>query len=231
MTAITRRSVALGAAAVALVLAAAAQVFACASLATLNLSAAAGPAGARVTATGAGYRTTGGLPVVLVWNATWGPELARTTPNAKGEISLTFTVPAGTPGYYVVIAVQRDAAGVDSYGTPSRASFEIVDGSPAPTTTLAAPPTTRRPTTTATIRRTTTVPPTSVVSTTTAAAPPPTVATAAGSTEASVAVQPLAARADQPDEAPSPGIVAIAGVLLAAVALGVSRAAYRGPSR
>lgn len=123
----------------AVVVVAASGAFACLDLATLNLSAISGTAGARITATGAGYSTTAPvLPVVLRWNGTEGPELARALPNAKGEISVQYTVPAGEPGYYVVVGVQRDAAGVDRYGTPSRASYQILGpGGPAE---VASPP-------------------------------------------------------------------------------------------
>ncbi len=107
--------------------------FACTNLATLNLSTASGGVGDTVTVTGSSFRVPSGttadqpvLPVVLNWNGADGPVLAETTPDAAGNISATFSVPEGQPGYYVLIASQKDAEGVDAYGTPARASFQIL---------------------------------------------------------------------------------------------------------
>ncbi len=104
--------------------------FACTNLATLNLSTASGGVGDTVTVTGSSFRTATGdnpvMPVVLNWNGADGPILAETTPDAAGNISATFSVPEGQPGYYVLVASQKDAEGVDAYGTPARASFQIL---------------------------------------------------------------------------------------------------------
>ena len=105
--------------------------FACTNLATLNLSTASGGVGDTVTVTGSSFRTPRAatdtvMPVVLNWNGADGPVLAETTPDAAGNISATFTVPEGQPGYYVLVASQKDAEGVDAYGTPARASFQIL---------------------------------------------------------------------------------------------------------
>jgi hypothetical protein len=35
-------------------------------------------------------------------------------------------VPEGQAGYYVIVASQKDAEGADAYGTPARASFQIL---------------------------------------------------------------------------------------------------------
>lgn len=121
--------VAIGGAGAALVIAGAA-AFACTNLATLNLSSAAGNAGDTVTVTGSSFRVARGdnptLPVVLHWNGVNGTELASVTPDSAGNISATFTVPEGQPGYYVLVATQQDADGVDQYGTPARASYQIL---------------------------------------------------------------------------------------------------------
>jgi hypothetical protein len=118
-----------GAAAAASVIAGAA-AFACTNLATLNLSSTAGKSGDSVTVTGSSFRvgtgTTATDPVVLRWNGVEGTELARVTPDRAGNISATFAVPDGQPGYYVIVATQKNAAGVDAYGTPARASFQIL---------------------------------------------------------------------------------------------------------
>ncbi|MDQ3354777.1 MAG: hypothetical protein M3507_09945 [Actinomycetota bacterium] len=107
--------------------------FACTNLATLNLSTASGGVGDTVTVTGSSFRVPRAsdasqtvMPVVLNWNGADGPVLAETTPDAAGNISATFSVPEGQPGYYVLVASQKDAEGVDAYGTPARASFQIL---------------------------------------------------------------------------------------------------------
>jgi hypothetical protein len=119
-----------GAAAAATVVAGAA-AFACTNLATLNLSSAAGKAGDTVTVTGSSFRVARSAaqtthPVVLHWNGVDGAVLAEVMPDRAGNISATFTVPEGQPGYYVIVATQRDQNGVDMYGTPARASYQIL---------------------------------------------------------------------------------------------------------
>jgi len=120
---------AFGAAAAATVIAGAA-AFACTNLATLNLSSNTGNPGDSVTVTGSSFRvgtgTTATNPVVLHWNGADGKELATVMPDRAGNISATFTVPEGQPGYYVIVATQRNAQGVDDYGTPARASYQIL---------------------------------------------------------------------------------------------------------
>jgi hypothetical protein len=115
-------------AAVSVVVGAAA--FACTNLATLNLSSTAGKAGDTVTVTGSSFAVGRGdaptVPVQLRWNGVDGKTLAEVTPDRAGNISATFTVPDGMPGYYVLVATQRDAKGVDAYGTPARASYQIL---------------------------------------------------------------------------------------------------------
>jgi hypothetical protein len=107
-----------------------AAAFACTNLATLNLSSTAGKAGDVVTVTGSSFAVGRGdaptLPVQLRWNGVDGMVLAETVPDRAGNISATFTVPEGQPGYYVLVATQRDARGVDTYGTPARASYQIL---------------------------------------------------------------------------------------------------------
>lgn len=109
--------------------------YACTNLATLNLSSSAGRAGEEVTITGSSFRvaTKGpSNPVQLHWNAVEGPVLAEVVPDSAGNISATITVPEGQPGYYVLVATQRTADGVDEYGTPARAAFQIVGPAGAP---------------------------------------------------------------------------------------------------
>ncbi len=119
---------AFGAAAAATVIASAA--YACTNLATLNLSSSTGKVGDTVTVTGSSFRVARGTeptnPVVLHWNGADGKELATAMPDKAGNISATFTVPEGQPGYYVIVATQRNAQGVDDYGTPARASYQIL---------------------------------------------------------------------------------------------------------
>jgi hypothetical protein len=194
-------------------LAAASGAFACTNLAVLNLSAAKGAAGARITASGMGFSTAAPVvPVVLRWNGADGAELARVAPDRQGEFTASFDVPQAVPGYYVVVAVQRDAGGVDRYGTPARASYQILGPSEAPTTRVLPPSTTSttrpRPSTT------TTSAPTNTSTTTTAAPVAP----------VSLPTRPVAARQDRPDDLPAPAVAA--GILLltgAAVGLRVVR--------
>jgi len=107
-----------------------AAAFACTNLATLNLSSTAGKAGDTVTVTGSSFAVGRGdaatIPVQLRWNGVDGTVLAETVPDRAGNISATFAVPEGAPGYYVLIATQKDARGVDTYGTPARASYQIL---------------------------------------------------------------------------------------------------------
>jgi hypothetical protein len=123
-------SVVFGAAAAATIVAGAA-AFACTNLATLNLSSSAGKAGDTVTVTGSSFRVNAkdvaaSDPVVLHWNGVDGATLAQVTPDKAGNVSATFSVPEGQPGYYVIVATQKDAKGVDAYGTPARASYQIL---------------------------------------------------------------------------------------------------------
>ncbi|MDQ4097724.1 MAG: hypothetical protein M3144_07645 [Actinomycetota bacterium] len=125
-----RLAVAFGAAATASVIAGAA-AFACTNLATLNLSSNAGKAGDTVTVTGSSFRVdrtdvAKSFPVILHWNGVDGATLAQVQPDKAGNISATFTVPDGQPGYYIIVATQRDARGNDVYGTPARASYQIL---------------------------------------------------------------------------------------------------------
>ncbi|MDQ3463973.1 MAG: hypothetical protein M3500_04560, partial [Actinomycetota bacterium] len=105
--------------------------YACTNLPTLNLSTASGNVGDNVTVTGSSFRipraaTDAVMPVSLSWNGAGGPVLATAVPDAAGNISATFTIPEGQAGYYVVLATQLDAKGVDAYGTPTRAAFQIL---------------------------------------------------------------------------------------------------------
>jgi len=130
MTFRKRMVVGLGGAAAVVVVAGAA-AFACTNLATLNLSSTAGKSGDTVTVTGSPFRVdrtdvTKSNPVVLHWNGVDGAVLAQTKPDKAGNISASFSVPDGQPGYYVLVATQRDAKGADSYGTPARASYQIL---------------------------------------------------------------------------------------------------------
>lgn len=103
--------------------------FACTNLATLNLSAAAGQAGDTITVTGSSFSvpSEGEIPaVVMTWNGVEGEELASVTPDSAGNVSATFAIPDGQPGYYVVVASQIDEEGEPMYGTPARASFQIL---------------------------------------------------------------------------------------------------------
>lgn len=110
-------------------LALAAVAYACTNLATLNLNTPTGAPGDSVTVTGSSFNVakTGVSDAVLLhWNGADGPVLAQTVPDKAGNISANIAIPEGQPGYYVIVATQRNAQGVDAYGTPARASFQIV---------------------------------------------------------------------------------------------------------
>jgi len=115
-----------------LVVAAAATVsgaaaFACTALATIDAQAAAAPSGTAVAVTGASFSTAAGAsPVVFHWNGVDGPEVARATPDAAGNVTANFTVPKADAGYYTLVATQQNAEGETVYGTPARQSFQVV---------------------------------------------------------------------------------------------------------
>ncbi|MGH9266670.1 MAG: hypothetical protein ACRD0D_00660 [Acidimicrobiales bacterium] len=118
----------------------AAVAFACTNLATLNLSSATGKVGDSIVLTGSSFsvnssNVANSTPVVVSWNGANGPVLATVTPDKGGNISAPFSIPEGAPGYYVIVATQKNASGVDAYGTPARASFQIL----GPNGALAAP--------------------------------------------------------------------------------------------
>ena len=107
----------------------AAAAFACTNLATLNLSQAWGKPGDALTVTGSSFalaKEGPTSPVALHWNGVDGPVLVEAAPDAAGNISAGVTVPDGQPGFYVLVATQRNAEGEDEYGTPARASFQIL---------------------------------------------------------------------------------------------------------
>jgi hypothetical protein len=109
--------------------------FACTNLATLNLSSAAGKAGDTVTVTGSSFAVISpkdaaagktSTPVVLHWNGADGPVLGQAVPDLAGNISTPIAIPQAAPGYYVIVAKQVDEKGIDKYGTPARAAFQIL---------------------------------------------------------------------------------------------------------
>ncbi|MGH9154426.1 MAG: hypothetical protein ACRD1K_00895 [Acidimicrobiales bacterium] len=104
-----------------------AAAFACTALATIDAQTAAAPVGTAVTVTGASFSTAAAAsPVVFHWNGATGPEVARATPDASGNITATFTVPTADAGYYTLVATQQSAKGEAVYGTPARQSFQVL---------------------------------------------------------------------------------------------------------
>ena len=109
--------------------------FACITPATVNLSTAEGRPGDLVTITGKSFGVApAATNVEIRWVAPNGRLLAEAVPTADGTFSASFNVPDGPPGFYAIVAVQRDASGVDWPGTPGRALFEVknVQAAPAP---------------------------------------------------------------------------------------------------
>ena len=90
--------------------------------------------GDKVTATGTsfggggcGCRPRGVSPVEVHWNGRNGPVVAEANADTVGNISATFSVPDAKPGYYTIVATQRDLElNMDYYGTPAIASFEVL---------------------------------------------------------------------------------------------------------
>ena len=115
---------------VVVVVAMAAAGFACTSLATLNMSKASGVVGDPITVTGSSFAVSkadaAAPPVALHWNSLDGPVVAQATTDGSGSFTASFAVPQGDPGNYVVIARQLDAEGKDHYGSPARASFQLL---------------------------------------------------------------------------------------------------------
>lgn len=109
---------------------AASTAFACTNLAELNLSSSSGPAGTQVTVTGSAFaKAPKNTPVDLHWNGVNGPVLATVTPDAAGAIGpMNITIPSDvTPGYYVVVATQTEVAtGLNPWGMPTRAGFQVL---------------------------------------------------------------------------------------------------------
>jgi hypothetical protein len=123
-------------------LVAAAAAFACTNLAELNLSSSSGQAGSQVTVTGSAFaRAPRNTPVDLHWNGVNGPVLATVTPDAAGAIGpMQLTIPAdAAPGYYVVVATQTEiATGLNPWGLPSRAGFQVLGPGAAPAAAASA---------------------------------------------------------------------------------------------
>jgi len=128
--------VALGAAAVS-----GAAAFACTALATIDSQVAAAPVGSSVALSGAAFSASAATPVIWHWNGVNGPEVARATPDAAGNVSASFTVLQADAGYYTMVATQTNAKGEAVYGTPARLSFQVVgpDGR-APVAPAVTPP-------------------------------------------------------------------------------------------
>ncbi len=108
----------------------AAVAFACTNLATLNLSSAGAVPGTQITVTGSSFAAAEGgstSPVVLHLGSVDGPVLATATPDGVGNIATAFTVPQDVnPGYKVIVATQADPEGGPVFGTPARATFQIL---------------------------------------------------------------------------------------------------------
>jgi len=136
---IRRLVVGFGALGASLVIGASA-AWACTNLATTNLSQASGTPGQAITVTGSSFKVpkvgvaAPVTPVALHWNGVAGPVLATAIPDATGNIVATVTIPQASPGYYVLVASQQ-TAGVDEYGTPARAAFQVISPGQRPAVT------------------------------------------------------------------------------------------------
>lgn len=128
-----RRVFGMGSSAAA-VIALTATAYACTNLAQLNLSSPKGRPGDKITITGSSFGvicvcgpSQPPTPVKIRWNGVNGEVKAEVMPDRAGALSATFTVPDTKPGYYVIVATQRDDVyHIDNAGTPARATFEVL---------------------------------------------------------------------------------------------------------
>ena len=120
---------AVGALALATIIGPMAVAWACTSLASVSLTPGAGVTGQRVVGEGYGFGTShSGSPVEPVevrWQKADGPVIASVSPDANGNFKFSFVAPQGAPGYYTVIASQKDAKGNYVSGSPARATFAL----------------------------------------------------------------------------------------------------------
>ncbi|MEO6121181.1 MAG: hypothetical protein ABIW46_07435 [Acidimicrobiales bacterium] len=104
-----------------------AAAFGCTALATIDAGAAVAPVGSAVAVTGSSFSgAAAAAPVIFHWNGANGPEVARATADASGNVSANFTVPKADAGYYTLVATQQNAKGEAVYGTPARQSFQVL---------------------------------------------------------------------------------------------------------
>lgn len=102
----------------------AAAAYACTNLSSLDLSSGSGAPGTSFSATGSSFQPS--APVLLHWNSLTGPVMAKVNASATGAIAAAAKIPAtATPGEYVVVATQT-VQGQPVFGTPARASFQVV---------------------------------------------------------------------------------------------------------
>lgn len=107
-----------------------AAAWACTALATLEVTPAAGTSGQQVEGKGSGFKGgtfVGATPqqVEVRWQSKDGPVVARVIPTPSGNIKFDFTLPEGAPGYYTVIASQKDPSGKEIGGGPARATVAL----------------------------------------------------------------------------------------------------------
>lgn len=135
---ITRRFMIMALPAIVVVAAAStAAAYACTNLATLDLSAPSGAPGTALSVTGSSF--TPNLPVVLHWNSLTGPALATVNAGPTGSIAASVTVPStAQPGDYVIVATEN-SHGQAAFGTPARATFQVIGPSGASSVQSAVP--------------------------------------------------------------------------------------------
>lgn len=132
-----RRTTTMSGLMVAFLLVLAMGAWACTNLASLNLSAGQGNAGATIEVHGSAFSTQEGAQEVNVrWDGTDGEVLASTDiEDASGSIATSVTIPSDAePGYHTLVATQMVEAdeGEESpgHGTPARASFLVGEAQP-----------------------------------------------------------------------------------------------------
>jgi|GEM_PF-3650212 len=118
-----RRTLLLLAGTVVVPIAMASAAFACQVLSTLSLSSTTGRAGAVVTAKGGNYFGTS--PVFFRLDSRTAKPFAQANV-VNGEFTTRIKIPATSPGYHTVIAIQYQADDVTAcVGCPGRASFKV----------------------------------------------------------------------------------------------------------
>jgi hypothetical protein len=95
------------------------------NLATLHLQPQQVVAGRALTVVGLGFQTDG-PPVLLYWNDQLTPMSPPLPVDRAGRFLHAFFMPSMEQGLYIIRAEQRNELGIHAYGTPARATIEVL---------------------------------------------------------------------------------------------------------